>query len=107
MMCVLVGRVWELLEEVGDFGEVAVVWAWGDSEQVAQQWIDADVAELTRLGVAVLEGGSYGTESHLHVACGVVEAVVACAWLYGSVGEQPANIGQHYHIAHIWVGAIV
>ena len=76
-----------LLEEVGDFGEVAVVGAGGDSEQMAQQWVDADVAEFAGLGVAVLEIGSYSTKTDLHVASGVVEAVVACSWLYGCVSE--------------------
>lgn len=107
VLFLIITGVERLLEEVGELGEVAVVGAWGDSEQVAQQRVDADVAELAGLGVAVLEVGSYGAETYLHVARGVIEAVVACSGLYGSVGEQPAYIGQNHHVANIGIGAIV
>ena len=94
------------LEQVAHFFKAAVIGRRGHTQQVAQQRIDANVAETVCLHIAHLEIGTDGTETHLHVGCRVVKAVTA-ALLFGRlVGKEPAHIGQDHHITHVLIGAV-
>ena len=107
LCCFLQSELWRGdFEHVAHFLQVAIVRFGGDSEQVCKQWIDAHVAEGARTHISYLEVWTNGTESHLHVAHGVVPAMSATMHL-GVIAEYPAQIGHHHYIAHIDASAVV